>query len=160
MWKVSCPFWRFKVFCQHSVDVLCGFFLNVFVGEGAHHILLLFRYLDPTSSIFLGHFIKIIYNITANWEGSWNSLWPIEEPLFLPYSLQSLKNTGCSASPLDLTYPCFDSLLQNSSLFSFLVMLLCLYMISASQECLMIISKLNTFLVPLPTICAFLFNIL
>ena len=26
MWKVSCPFWRFKVFCQGSVDVLCKSF--------------------------------------------------------------------------------------------------------------------------------------
>ena len=26
MWRVSCPFWRFMVFCQHSVDVLCKSF--------------------------------------------------------------------------------------------------------------------------------------
>ena len=26
MWRVSCPFWRFNVFCQCSVDVLCEFF--------------------------------------------------------------------------------------------------------------------------------------
>ena len=26
MWRVSCPFWRFKVFCHHSVDVLCKSF--------------------------------------------------------------------------------------------------------------------------------------
>ena len=23
MWRVSCPFWRFKVFCRCSVDVMC-----------------------------------------------------------------------------------------------------------------------------------------
>ena len=26
MWRVSCPFWRFQVFCQGSVDVLCESF--------------------------------------------------------------------------------------------------------------------------------------
>ena len=46
---VSCPFWRFKIFCQHSVDGLClvcflldgdvFFFFDVFVGEGEHVLL-------------------------------------------------------------------------------------------------------------------------
>ena len=26
MWRVSCSFWRFKLFCQHSVDVPCKSF--------------------------------------------------------------------------------------------------------------------------------------
>lgn len=50
---VSCHFWRFKFFCQHSVNVLCKlfymqifFFFNVFGGECEHHVLLL-RHLDP-----------------------------------------------------------------------------------------------------------------
>ena len=57
IWWVSCPFARFKVFCQHSVDVLCKsfymefFFFDVFVGEGEHHILLL-HHLNPTLPVF------------------------------------------------------------------------------------------------------------
>ena len=47
MWRVSCPFWMFNVFCQHSVDVPCEMFyrwmvlVDVFVGEGEHHVSLL-----------------------------------------------------------------------------------------------------------------------
>ena len=53
--RVSCPFWKFKVF-QNSVDILyesfymqMGFF-DIFVGEVEHHILL-FHHLDPSSSL-------------------------------------------------------------------------------------------------------------
>ena len=47
MSRVSCPFWRFKFFCQHSVDVQCESFymkmcfIDVFVGEGESDLLLL-----------------------------------------------------------------------------------------------------------------------
>ena len=53
-WRVSCPFWRFNVFCQCSVDVLCEsfyvsmvFLVCIFVGEGECQVLLL-HHLDPT----------------------------------------------------------------------------------------------------------------
>ena len=42
-----CPYWRFKFFCQHSVDVLCEWlcmsmcFFDVFVGESVCDLLLL-----------------------------------------------------------------------------------------------------------------------
>ena len=51
-WRVSCPPWRLKVFCQPSVDILCKslymeILSDVCVGEGEHHVLLLLRHLDP-----------------------------------------------------------------------------------------------------------------
>ena len=52
MWRVFYPFGRFKVFCRHSVDVLYKLFymymsfLDMFVGEGEHYVLLL-HHLDP-----------------------------------------------------------------------------------------------------------------
>ena len=52
-------FWRFKVFCHRSVDVLyvvffCFFFclfFGVFVGDGERHVLLL-CHLDPAFELF------------------------------------------------------------------------------------------------------------
>ena len=58
MSRVSCPFWRFKFFCQHSVDVLCELFtcrcglFDVCVGEG-ECVLLLFCHLASSSRSFL-----------------------------------------------------------------------------------------------------------
>ena len=61
MWRVSYSFWKCKVFWQCSVDVpfkqfYIQFFLDVFVGEGVHHFLLL-CHLNPA----LLHFV--IYKI-------------------------------------------------------------------------------------------------
>ena len=58
VWRVSCYFWRFKVFCACSVDVLCElfymwifFFFDVCGGEAEHHVLLFHR-LDPSPILF------------------------------------------------------------------------------------------------------------
>ena len=56
IWRVSCLIWRFKVFCQHSVGVLCELFympiflFNMFVGKGEHYVLLL-CHLDSSSEL-------------------------------------------------------------------------------------------------------------
>ena len=58
MLRVSCSFWRFKFFCQHSEDLrksfymeICFFFFfDVFMGEVEHHVLLL-CHLDPSHVI-------------------------------------------------------------------------------------------------------------
>ena len=58
MSRVSRPFWSFKFFCQHSVDVLCKLFymqmcfFDVFVGEGECEVLLL-CHLDPPPTIIV-----------------------------------------------------------------------------------------------------------
>ena len=47
MSRVYCPFWRFKFFCQHSVNVMCESFymymcfFDVFVGEDECDVLLI-----------------------------------------------------------------------------------------------------------------------
>ena len=58
LWRLSCPFRRFKVVCPRSAGVLCESFqvqvvlVDVFVGEGERHIFLLCR-LKPASLFFI-----------------------------------------------------------------------------------------------------------